>query len=216
MFEHADKENLNYWHQSPVKYSAKQNLDNVGLFEQTLWHTCCMFHTGLCPCFCTFKHWKSIWTLKPEAHRCHKAIMSLLLFLMNLLQDDVTGNKSIVWAFKMEMNPRRNNKENAWNSTGLQAFSSSFVLFRSRGVRGRRGTWNAEATEQRKVHTTTSQHAHTDMEGFWTLITHLGRSSDYLWSSAVRKPPPPLPPLRPPFPPPTLCSAVTKIALRCV
>lgn len=33
-------------------------------------------------------------TLEPESRCCHKAIMSLLLFLMNLLQDDdVMGKK---------------------------------------------------------------------------------------------------------------------------
>lgn len=168
--------------------------------NKPLWHTCCcMFHTGLCSCFGTFKNTvKSIWTLKPVAHCCcHEAIMSLLLFFffMNLLARwwwwCHEKKKSIFGLLKMETN---NKRRNAWNSTGLRAFSFSFVFAQG----GRWDTWNTQTAEQWKgahnyksTHTLTNRHTHTHMEGFWTLITHLGRSGDYLWSSAVRNPSPP-------------------------
>lgn len=168
----------------PPKCSSEWNLDNVGPFEQTLWHTCCMFHTGLCPRFSTFKHWKNIWKLKPGARRRHKAIMSPLLFLMNFFArwwSHEKKTKRECLTFKMEMIPQWNNKENAWNSTGFKAFS--FSELRCERPLGRMKHWNHW----------TIKATHTHMEGFWTLITHLGRSSDYLWSSAVRNPLPPAP-----------------------
>lgn len=139
----------------PPKCSSEWNLDNVGPFEQTLWHTCCMFHTGLCPRFSTFKHWKNIWKLKPGARRRHKAIMSPLLFLMNLLQDDDLTRKKQkgnVWLLKWKWFRSGTIKKMHEIQLGSKLFLSA-----SRGVRGRWDAWNTETTEQSKLHT----HTHT-------------------------------------------------------
>ena len=120
---------------------------------------------------------KSIWTLKPVVRCCcHKAIMSLLVFLFCLFvclffwwiclqddeddDDDVTHKKSVFGLLKMETNNKRK-KCMKLNQTTSFFFFVCVGVGRPLGHMKHSNCWTTNRCTQPQVHTHTHTHKHT-------------------------------------------------------